>query len=83
MGYTAGIQIPSWIVINATYLPQNFTGTQTTGGEDSPNPIFTKTLVSKICRLYGGTVAYDIVLQNDTVQLKYDDWREDKFLEER
>lgn len=79
---SAGAQAPSWISINATYLPANFTQTTSTES-DSPNPVYTKTLVQKICLLYGGTVTYDVILQNDTVQLKYDDWRQDKVLETR
>jgi len=41
---------------------------------------YTKTLVGKECVLTGGITSYDIVLQNGTVALKYDDYTNDEFL---
>jgi hypothetical protein len=37
-------------------------------------------LDQRICILYAGIVSYDIVLQNGTVQLQFDDYSKDEFV---
>jgi hypothetical protein len=63
------------IVLNVTYLPANYTEERL----NSSSSI--KTLVAKSCILSGGLVSYDIILQNQTIGLRYDDYLNDEFLE--
>lgn len=66
------------------YLPENYTQMIIQGAPDQYGEVdinYTKTLVGQECVLSGGIVAYDIVVQNRTVTLKYDDYTNDKFLQ--
>jgi hypothetical protein len=58
-----------------TYLPSNY-------AETIVNSSYSiKQLVAKSCTLFTGLVSYDIILQNQTVRLKSDNYSQDTFLE--
>lgn len=69
-----GLPSPSQILLNTTYLP-------VLSGWTKINETDDRTLINKKCILYGGIVAYDLLLQNETVKLAYDDYSNDTFIE--
>jgi hypothetical protein len=76
MFYPNDTVIPSQILFNATWLPVNYT--RTVVDPSAGFPTYETGLDQRICILYAGIVSYDIVLQNGTVQLQFDDYSKDE-----
>jgi hypothetical protein len=72
-----GRPLPSVFALYARYLPQNYTQIEV----NSTSAI--KGLIQKTCLLYGGTVVYDIVLQNGSIETRYDDYLKDDFVQDQ
>jgi hypothetical protein len=71
-----GRPLPSVFALNASWLPQNYTRATI----NSTSSI--KGLIKKTCFVNAGIVSYDIVLQNGTIKMKYDDYTRDKFVQD-
>lgn len=66
---------PGQIILTTDYRP---TGAQSTRINSTAKAM---PMIKKTCNVYGSIVAYDISLQNGTVQMTYDDYTKDVFVE--